>query len=374
MRIKNILKYTENKKFIEGEILISNGRIDNYSYDNEIIDGEGCYAIPGLIDIHFHGCNGFDFCDGTDEAIKEIAKYEAEHGVTGICPATMTLPVSELNAILKNAANYEKTEGEAELLGINMEGPFISKTKKGAQNEQYIIPCNIEVANEFLKASKGLVKFIGLAPEESEKYEEFIKEMKDKVHISLAHTNADYETAKKAINAGVDHGVHLYNAMHSVSHREPGCVGAILESDKTKAELICDGLHIHPQVVRSVLKQKGVDNVIFISDSMRATGLKDGTYTLGGLDINVRGNRATLVGEDTLAGSVTNLMDCMKVAVKDMDIPLETAIACVTMNPAKQLGVYDERGSLTVGKKADIVLLDKELNIKTVITNGKKLL
>lgn len=374
MRIKNILKYTENKKFIEGEILISNGRIDNYSYDNEIIDGEGCYAIPGLIDIHFHGCNGFDFCDGTDEAIKEIAKYEAEHGVTGICPATMTLPVSELNAILKNAANYEKTEGEAELLGINMEGPFISKTKKGAQNEQYIIPCNIEVANEFLKASKGLVKFIGLAPEESEKYEEFIKEMKDKVHISLAHTNADYETAKKAINAGVDHGVHLYNAMHSVSHREPGCVGAILESDKTKAELICDGLHIHPQVVRSVLKQKGVDNVIFISDSMRATGLKDGTYTLGELDINVRGNRATLVGEDTLAGSVTNLMDCMKVAVKDMDIPLETAIACVTMNPAKQLGVYDERGSLTVGKKADIVLLDKELNIKTVITNGKKLL
>lgn len=374
MRIKNILKYTENKKFIEGEILISNGRIDNYSYDNEIIDGEGCYAIPGLIDIHFHGCNGFDFCDGTDEAIKEIAKYEAEHGVAGICPATMTLPVSELNAILKNAANYEKTEGEAELLGINMEGPFISKTKKGAQNEQYIIPCNIEVANEFLKASKGLVKFIGLAPEESEKYEEFIKEMKDKVHISLAHTNADYETAKKAINAGVDHGVHLYNAMHSVSHREPGCVGAILESDKTKAELICDGLHIHPQVVRSVLKQKGVDNVIFISDSMRATGLKDGTYTLGGLDINVRGNRATLVGEDTLAGSVTNLMDCMKVAVKDMDIPLETAIACVTMNPAKQLGVYDERGSLTVGKKADIVLLDKELNIKTVITNGKKLL
>lgn len=374
MRIKNILKYTENKKFIEGEILISNGRIDNYSYDNEIIDGEGCYAIPGLIDIHFHGCNGFDFCDGTDEAIKEIAKYEAEHGVTGICPATMTLPVSELNAILKNAANYEKTEGEAELLGINMEGPFISKTKKGAQNEQYIIPCNIEVANEFLKASKGLVKFIGLAPEESEKYEEFIKEMKDKVHISLAHTNADYETAKKAINAGVDHGVHLYNAMHSVSHREPGCVGAILESDKTKAELICDGLHIHPQIVRSVLKQKGVDNVIFISDSMRATGLKDGTYTLGGLDINVRGNRATLVGEDTLAGSVTNLMDCMKVAVKDMDIPLETAIACVTMNPAKQLGVYDERGSLTVGKKADIVLLDKELNIKTVITNGKKLL
>lgn len=374
MRIKNILKYTENKKFIEGEILISNGRIDNYSYDNEIIDGEGCYAIPGLIDIHFHGCNGFDFCDGTDEAIKEIAKYEAEHGVTGICPATMTLPVSELNAILKNAANYEKTEGKAELLGINMEGPFISKTKKGAQNEQYIIPCNIEVANEFLKASKGLVKFIGLAPEESEKYEEFIKEMKDKVHISLAHTNADYETAKKAINAGVDHGVHLYNAMHSVSHREPGCVGAILESDKTKAELICDGLHIHPQVVRSVLKQKGVDNVIFISDSMRATGLKDGTYTLGGLDINVRGNRATLVGEDTLAGSVTNLMGCMKVAVKDMDIPLETAIACVTMNPAKQLGVYDERGSLTVGKKADIVLLDKELNIKTVITNGKKLL
>lgn len=374
MRIKNILKYTEDRKFIDSEIFISDGRINNDSDDNEVIDGEGCYAIPGLIDIHFHGCNGYDFCDGTDEAIKKIARYEAIHGITGICPATMTLPVFELNAILKNAANYERKDGEAELLGINMEGPFISKIKKGAQNEHYIIPCNIDVANEFLKLSEGLVKFIGLAPEESENYEKFIKEMKDKVHISLAHTNADYETAKKAIDAGADHGVHLYNAMHSFSHREPGCVGAILESDKTKAELICDGLHIHPQVVRSVLKQKGVDNVIFISDSMRATGLKDGTYTLGGLDIQVTGNRATLAGEDTLAGSVTNLMGCMKVAVKDMGIPLETAVACVTMNPAKQLGVYDERGSLTVGKKADIVLLDMELNIKAVIMDGKRIL
>lgn len=351
--------------------------IQNDSIQNDIadvLDGKGAYAIPGLIDLHFHGCVGDDFCDGDKEAIRRIAEYEASVGVTAIAPATMTLPVKELENILKTAVaykkEYEKNKKTADFVGINMEGPFISPVKKGAQDERNIIPCNEEIAQKFLDASDNLVKFIGIAPEESDNTISFIKNMKDKVNISLAHTNANYESAKAAFDAGANHAVHLFNAMPAFTHREPGVVGAVSDSEHVMAEIICDGVHIHPSMVRAAFKMMGADRMIFISDSMRATGMPDGQYTLGGLDVKVRGNRATLVSDGALAGSVTNLADCMRTAVKKMGIPLETAIACATKNPAISLGIYDERGSISVGKKADIVLLDKDLTLKTVIKDG----
>ncbi len=344
--------------------------------DEEIVvDGEGAYAIPGLIDLHFHGCVGADVCDGTPEALKKIAQYEASIGVTAIAPATMTLPVEELEQILRNAAAYKKTQKtggfEADLLGLNMEGPFISPVKKGAQDEKNIVPCNVEIAKRFLKASEGLVKFIGIAPEESSEAVAFIKEMKDSVDISLAHTNADYDTAMAAFAAGANHAVHLYNAMPAFTHRAPGVIGAVADSKHVMAEIICDNVHIHPAVVRATFAMMGADRMILISDSMRATGMPDGTYTLGGLDVNVNGNRATLVDGGALAGSVTNLMDCMRTVVKVMEIPLETAVACATANPARSLGVYDAYGSISEGKKADIVLLDEDLALKMVIKDGQ---
>ena len=351
--------------------------IQNDSIQNDIadvLDGKGAYAIPGLIDLHFHGCVGDDFCDGDKEAIRRIAEYETSVGVTAIAPATMTLPVKELENILKTAVaykkEYEKNKKTADFVGINMEGPFISSVKKGAQDERNIIPCNEEIAQKFLDASDNLVKFIGIAPEESDNTVSFIKNMKDKVNISLAHTNANYESAKAAFDAGANHAVHLFNAMPAFTHREPGVVGAVSDSEHVMAEIICDGVHIHPSMVRAVFKMMGADRMIFISDSMRATGMPDGQYTLGGLDVKVRGNRATLVSDGALAGSVTNLADCMRTAVKKMGIPLETAIACATKNPAISLGIYDERGSISVGKKADIVLLNKNLTLKTVIKDG----
>ena len=252
-----------------------------------------------------------------------------------------------------------------------MEGPFISKVKKGAQDERNILPCDVEVARRFLEASKGLVKFIGIAPEESENAIAFIEEMKDQVHISLAHTNAAYDRAKEAFDAGASHAVHLYNAMPAFTHRAPGVVGAVADSPSVRAELICDGVHIHPAVVRGTFQMLGADRMILISDSMRATGMPDGRYTLGGLDVDVKGNRAVLVSDGALAGSATNLMDCMRTAVKKMGIPLETAVACASINPAKSLGVEAERGSLAEGKKADIVLLDEELELKSVIKDGR---
>lgn len=372
MVIRNVKVYGEDKKFSKGEIVIKDGLFaENAGEDEEVVDGEGFYAIPGLVDIHFHGCMGHDFCDGTKEAIEEIAKYEASVGVTAIAPATMTLPVEELEHILSVAASYKKEKHKgADLVGVNMEGPFISEEKKGAQNKQYITACDKDVCLQFLTASENLVKFVAIAPEKSPDFTEFIREMKDKVQISLAHTNADYDTAKAAFDAGANHAVHLYNAMPAFTHRAPGVVGAVSDCGHVGAELICDGVHIHPSAVRAAFKMLGADRIALISDSMRATGMADGRYTLGGLEVDVTGNRATLVSDGALAGSATNLMDCMKTAVKQMGIPLETAVACATMNPAKQIGEYENYGSITPGKKGNVVLLDEELNVRMVIKDG----
>ena len=254
-----------------------------------------------------------------------------------------------------------------------MEGPFISPVKKGAQDERNIMPCDTDICQRFLDASEGLVKFVGLAPEESEDAVAFVEAMKDKVNISLAHTNADYAHAKAAFDAGANHVVHLFNAMPAFTHREPGVVGAVSDSAHVMAEIICDGVHIHPSMVRAAFKMLGADRMILISDSMRATGMPDGQYTLGGLDVKVVGNHATLVSDGALAGSVTNLADCMRTVVKKMEIPLETAVACATINPAKSLGIEDTYGSIAPGKKANIVLLDENLELKMVIKDGQEL-
>ena len=383
MIIDHVKVFTEDKKFTDGGIVIKDGTIEQvYTEGNrpqtedEILDGKGMYAIPGLIDLHFHGCKGDDFCDGSRDAIVRIAEYEASVGVTAIAPATMTLPVEELEQILRVAAEYKKgphSKKEADFVGINMEGPFISPAKKGAQDERNIIPCDVKVCERFLKASEGLVKFMGIAPEESENAVAFIEEVKDKVNVSLAHTNADYDTAMAAFNAGADHAVHLYNAMPAFTHRAPGVIGAVYDSKHVMAEIICDGVHIHPAAVRATFEMMGEDRMILISDSMRAAGMPDGSYTLGGLDVNVVGNRATLASGGAIAGSVTNLMDCMKTAVKTMNIPLETAVACATINPAKSLGIDAEYGSIRAGKKAHIVLMDQELNVQQVIKDGELL-
>lgn len=383
MIIDNVYVYTPNKTFVKGGIVLVGNCIqsvyeekDTPQLNEEVIDGKGSYAIPGLIDLHFHGCKGDDFCDGKKDALGRIAEYEASVGVTAIAPATMTLPVEELEHILQVAAEYKKETRDchkADLLGINMEGPFISHVKKGAQDEKNILPCNVEICDRFLKASEGLVKFIGVAPEESSNAIEFIKEVSSRVNVSLAHTNADYETAMAACKAGVNHAVHLYNAMPAFSHRAPGVVGAVFDSKDVMAEIICDGIHIHPSIVRATFQMMGADRMILISDSMRATGMPDGQYTLGGLDVKVVGRLATLVSDGAIAGSATNLMDCMRTVVKKMGITLETAVACATINPAKSLGVEEEYGSIEKGKKADIVLLDSDLELTAVIKDGVKI-
>lgn len=368
MIIKNALVYTENNEFNKQDIYIKNDKITNSTdSESEIIDAEGLYAIPGLTDIHFHGCVGYDFCDGTPKALKAIAEYEGKWGVTNIAPASMTLGYEELARIFKNAASY-KSENGASLVGINMEGPYISMAKKGAQNPAYVRHADIDQFRTLQQIAEGLIKLVDLAPEE-EGAMDFIKAVKDEVVISVAHTTADYDTAYEAFQNGASNVTHLYNAMPPLSHRDPGVIGAALDSEHVRVELICDGIHISPTVVRATFKMFGDDRIILISDSMMATGLEDGEYSLGGQKVLVSGNRATLV-DGTLAGSTTNLMNCMKTAVS-MNIPLESAIKCAAVNPAKQIGIYDEYGSITPGKYANIVLLNPDLSINKVIIKGK---
>ena len=374
MILKNGFVFGEDCKFTQRDLYIEGNIISLKSEESfgEEIDVKGMYVIPGLTDIHFHGCVGYDFCDGTKKSLDNITAFQLKNGVTTICPASMTFSEEQLSGIFQNAANYDNKAG-ATLVGINMEGPFISTEKKGAQNPKYIHTPDKSMFCRLQKSANGLIKLVDIAPE-AEGAMEFIQQVSDQVRVSLAHTAADFDTAKEAFDKGASHVTHLYNAMPPYSHREPGVIGAACDNEKVMVEIICDGIHLHPSTVRTTFKMFGDDRIILISDSMMACGLEDGQYTLGGLDVSVKGNLATLTEGGNLAGSVTNLMDCLRVAVKDMKIPLEKAVKCATMNPTKAIGIYDRYGSLEPGKIADVVVLDENLKIRHIIKDGKEII
>lgn len=369
MIIRNAVVFNSNFQFEKKDIQIKNGVfVESSEPDSEVIDGSGLYAIPGLTDVHFHGCTGYDFCDGTEEAIQAIADYQLKHGITNIVPATMTFDEKRLTDIMHTAKAHKNQSG-ADLCGINMEGPFISTAKKGAQNPRYIHNPDIDMFRRLQDASGGLIKLVDIAPEE-ESSMEFVEALKDEVTVSIAHTTADYETADLAFSKGVKQVTHLYNAMPPFTHRAPGVIGAAFDHKNVYVELICDGIHIHPSVVRATFQLFGDDRVVLISDSMMAAGLADGNYSLGGQGVKVTGSLATL-SDGTIAGSVTNLMKCMRIAVQKMGVPLESAVKAAAVNPAKSVGIFDRYGSIEPGKIGNVLLLDKELNLIAVIQRGK---
>ena len=339
----------------------------------DVIDAKELLVLPGLVDIHFHGCKGHDFCDGTQEALQAIADYEASVGVTSIVPASMTLKKENLLSIFHEAAIYPSDHG-SRFLGINMEGPFVAKSKKGAQNASYIHRPDIDFFLECQEAANGLIRHVLIAPEIPGAIDFIQKCQKESILpdsfapvVSLGHTACDYETAMAAFLAGADHVTHLFNAMNPFSHRAPGLIGAARDAS-AYVELICDGIHIHESVIRATFSMFDPDKIVLISDSMMATGMEDGMYTLGGQDVKVTGNRAVLL-DGTIAGSATNLFDCMKNAIR-FGIPKEQAILSATLNPAKSIGLDDKVGSITPGKYGDVILTDRDFNLKSVIIGG----
>ena len=349
--------------FHAGSLSIIDGLIsDTPQADAQIIDAENLYIIPGLTDIHFHGCNGHDFCEGTPEAFRAISDYETRHGITTLCPATMTLPEERLSHIMKAAKSFG-------FAGVYLEGPFISPAKIGAQNPAYIVRPSADMLRRLQEDSGGLIKIAVVAPE-VEGGLAFVEEASKFVRVSIAHTVCDYDTAREAFRLGARQMTHLYNAMNPINHRAPGPIIAAVEDERVSVELICDGVHIHPAVVRNTLRMFGADRVIFISDSMEATGMPDGDYELGGQRVIKRGNVATLSDGRTIAGSVTNLMDCMRTAVQKMGVPLEAELKCAAINPARAIGLDAD---IQAGKRADLVALDENLNVIFVMNGGELL-
>lgn len=370
MKIINGLVFHENQGFLSETLYIENGLFADHTTDDTVIDAEGCYVIPGLIDIHFHGCVGHDFCDASLEGLAAMAEYELSQGITSICPASMTLPQDMLVNICRNgqlfAANHS-LPSQARLVGINLEGPFISYEKRGAQNPDYIACADFEMTKALQEASGGLIKLLTIAPE-TEGAMDFICKMKSSrlkdISISIGHTTSDYDTAMVAFSNGADHVTHLFNAMPGFTHRAPGVIGAAFDTKNCFVEMICDGVHIHPSAVRAAFSMFTDDRIVLISDSMMAAGMPDGMYALGGQDVSVKGNHAVLK-DGTLAGSVTNLADCMRTAVS-MGIPLESAVKSASINPARSIGIDDRYGSLEIGKVADFVLLRSDLSLREV--------
>ncbi len=393
--------FHEGSLYFIGEKIITEEEYRASKLPEETVDAEGGYVIPGLVDIHLHGCAGYDCCDGTTEAFRAMSEYELSQGITSITPATMTVPEEKLMQIVRAvkavkisdisasevAADVRKDSGAgalgeddgiagahsagATLHGLYMEGPFISEKKKGAQRADDIRKPDLALFQSLQEASEGAFRTVALAPE-TEGAMELIRELSGSVTVSIAHTEADYETACEAFQNGASQLTHLFNAMPPLTHRSPGPIAAAADFEGCRAELICDGVHVHPAAVRVAFRLFGDDRIIFISDSMEATGMPDGEYELGGQKVFVEGRRA-LLADGTLAGSVTNLADCLRVAVKEMGIPLASAVKCAAVNPAKAIGIYEEYGSLSAGKFADLLILDAELGLKQVFRHGVRI-
>lgn len=335
-----------------------------YSKDETVVDCEGYTIVPGFIDIHIHGCAGTDTSDGTREAIENMAQFLITKGVTSFCPTTMTTDRETiLNAVLAAKDCMDKPRDGAAVVGVNMEGPFIAPERKGAQKAECIKAPDYEMFKEIYDACGGIIKLVDIAPEKDLKGG-FIEKAKDMCVVSIAHTTADYEQARASFDKGVTHATHLFNAMSGLSHREPGVVGAVFDDERVNGELICDGNHIHPAVLRTAFKVLG-DRAVVISDSMRAAGLPEGEVSeLGGQAVYVKDGKATLK-DGTLAGSVANLHEEIVNLVK-FGIPLERAVKSATIIPAKILGLDDKIGSIKENKQADMVILDEDLNIVAV--------
>lgn len=361
--------FEEKTVYVNGGVFVDEA---SYVDDGAVLDAAGKVVAPGMIDVHFHACIGHDACDGTDESFHKMAEYEALQGITAICPATMTFPEEKLGGICDVAAAFAPADNEATLLGLNMEGPFISPSKVGAQNPAYVQEPNVEMFMRLQERAHGLVKLVDIAPEEPGALE-FIKAVKGCTRVSLAHMCATYDDAMAAFDAGARQLTHLYNAMPGLAHRAPGPIAAAADCEDVFAEIIADGVHIHPSMVRLAFKIFGAERMLLISDTMEAAGMPDGEYALGGQAVTVRGNLATL-HDGTIAGSVTNLALCVKTAVTKMEIPLADALRAATLNPALAMGVADERGSISAGKVADCVIFDPDtVTVERVILRGREL-
>lgn len=366
-----------NGQILEGQVVLFEDKIIDITDESKVntdevtwIDAKGHYVAPGFIDLHIHGYDGKDTMDGTVDAIETIAKGICKNGVTSFLPTTMTMSKEDITKALEAARIVkQKNIDGAEVLGVHMEGPYVNRQFKGAQNDKYIaLPTSEEI--NYVKAYQDIVKLITVAPE-VEHATHFIKEIHDTtgITLSMGHSAATYDEALEGIKCGISHTTHLFNAMTPLHHRNPGVVGATLTTD-ISCEMICDTIHVHTGLYPLVLNAKGLDKFVLVTDCMCAGGCSEGDYTLGGQNVTVQEGSARLEN-GTLAGSILKLNEALANVLKHTSVPIEKAIAFATINPATVIGVADKKGTLDTHKDADIIIFDESIEIQRTIQKGR---
>ena len=375
MFYKNARIFTADNQFHIGTFEVKDdhfGLVLPQEIPEDAIDLQGATVIPGLIDVHTHGNSNCDFSDSDYEGLKKMAAYLGKSGITSFAPASMTLPYDVLANAFATARRLadEAPEGHSRLMGIQMEGPYFSEKKKGAQNGEYLKAPDFEGFKKLYDSCGGLIRIVDVAPE-LPGAAEFVEKASKLCTVSIAHTDSDYDHAKTAFERGATHLTHLYNAMPGIHHRNPGVIPAAAENPHVRAELICDGMHVHPASVRLAFSIFGGERMILVSDSLRCCGMPDGEYELGGQQVFLSGGIAKLAS-GTIAGSATNLFDCMKNAIL-FGIPEADAIRAATLNPACSLGVQNLVGSIASGKYADFIICRSDYTGKRVFIGGKEI-
>ena len=373
MRFENGLIFV-NGRFVHGGFSVEDGHFAHVlagAAEAEPVDLGGARVIPGLVDVHTHGNSGADFSDGDYDGLVSMAAYLAQNGVTSFAPASMTLPYGTLEMAFRTAVRLHRNApaGCARLLGIQMEGPFFSEKKKGAQNAAYLRLPDYDAFARLYDAAEGLLRIADVAPELPGAVD-FARRASEKCTVSVAHTDASYEEAAAVFDTGATHLTHLFNAMPGIHHRRPGPIGAASERENVTAELICDGHHVHPSAVRMAFRLFP-GRICLISDALRCCGMPDGQYTLGGQDVFLSGGVARL-SDGTIAGSAANLYDCMRNAAA-FGIPVEQAVLSATAIPAREIGRAGETGVIADGLPADFVVCGQALERRAVYLGGVRL-
>lgn len=377
--IKNATIYLENQVLNRANLYVENGQIKEIIDEGElssemlneahIIDAENLNVIPGFIDSHIHGANGADVMDSTHEALQTMAQFLPKEGTTAFLATTITQSPDNIEQALTNIVSYENTPGQAEVAGVHLEGPFVEKSKAGAQPKEFIMQPDLQLFNEWQRLSGNNIRTITLAPEHDTDGS-FIQALNESgVIVSAGHTDAGFHEMKQAVSHGVRQLTHLCNAMNGIHHRDVGAVGAGFLLKELSAELIADGIHVTKEMLQIIYNQMGSDRLILITDAMRAKGLEPGDYELGGQPVKVTEDRAVLE-DGTLAGSILTMDAAAKLMLELDGVGWHDIIRMASVNPAKQVGMFDRKGSIAKGKDADLVIVDDGFNIKFTICRG----